>query len=499
MSLINRTMFPVNSGITQIKQLQERFATLQTQLATGQKATSLADMGTDRYFDLSVRSRMGRIVGYENNIDMTNLRLDVFDKVLARLDTIETDGRGGMVPGGYGTGEINFGTAPTLAKSRLDEVLNLLNTDVDGRHLFGGSVTDKKPVETLGPILDGVAGKAGFKQIAAERLQADLGTGNGRLTLGGATNTVTLTEDGDHPFGFKLSTLTTTSAGVTLSAPSGTPPQNLGVTFTSQPLEGETVTVGFTLPDGSEEGITLKAVTGTPGEGEFQIGVDVDATAANFSAALGTALTDMAGTKLNAASAFAAAENLFNGQGDPLLRVVGPSFSTATALATADPSTTVIWYKGEDAADPRATVGSRVDDGVTANYGVQANERGLVELVRSLATVAVQSFPSSDPTSKGRFDAVASRNIEHLAESHNNESGSIEMITVELGTTRAAAENVGDRLGAYKAQLSNMLSDIESISKEDVAMEMLSLQTRLTASYEATSLISQLSLVNYLR
>ena len=227
MSLINRTMFPVNSGITQIKQLQERFATLQTQLATGQKATSLADMGTDRYFDLSVRSRMGRIVGYENNIDMTNLRLDVFDKVLARLDTIETDGRGGMVPGGYGTGEINFGTAPTLAKSRLDEVLNLLNTDVDGRHLFGGSVTDKKPVETLGPILDGVAGKAGFKQIAAERLQADLGTGNGRLTLGGATNTVTLTEDGDHPFGFKLSTLTTTSAGVTLSAPSGTPRRTL--------------------------------------------------------------------------------------------------------------------------------------------------------------------------------------------------------------------------------------------------------------------------------
>ena len=44
-----------------------------------------------------------------------------------------------------------------------------------------------------------------------------------------------------------------------------------------------------------------------------------------------------------------------------------------------------------------------------------------------------------------------------------------------------------------------MLAEIETVPQEEVAMEMLALQTRLQASYEATSLISQLSLVNYLQ
>jgi len=39
---------------------------------------------------------------------------------------------------------------------------------------------------------------------------------------------------------------------------------------------------------------------------------------------------------------------------------------------------------------------------------------------------------------------------------------------------------------------------VETVSKEDVAMEIMALQTRLTASYQATSMVSKLSLVNYI-
>ncbi|HWA20237.1 MAG TPA: hypothetical protein VG757_14710 [Devosia sp.] len=498
MTTINRTMYPVQTGANQIAKLQARFNTLQVQLATGLKATNLAELGTDRYFDLSVRNRLGRIEGYQNNIDTVGLRLDVFDTVLQRLDAIEGDARVGMTPGGYGSGNINFGTAPALAKSRLDEVLNLLNTDVDGRYLFGGSVSDKKPVKAVDAILNGVAGKAGFKQVAAERAAADLGDGLGRLQLAVGTDTVTLTEDSDHPFGFKLSTLTSTSSAVTLTIPDGTAPQDLAVKFDAAPIAGESVTIGLTLPDGSEEGITLKAVTGTPGEGEFQIGADAEETAGNFKAALESALTDMGQTKLAAASAFAAADNFFNGQGGSVLRVVGTP-ANATALAAADPATTVIWYSGGDDANARQTVGAKIDETTSVAYGVQANESGLVQLVRSLAAVAIQSFPEADPTSKDRFDAIATRNIDRLAESHNSESGSIEMIAVELGNTKAAADAVGKRHTAYAGQLEQMLSDIETAPKEDVAMQLLALQTRLQASYEATSLIAQLSMVNYLK
>ena len=499
MSIINRTMYPVQTSMNLISKMQERFAQLQVQLGTGQKASTLAEMGSDRYFDLSIRSRISRIEGYKNNIDIVNLRLESFDQVITRLDKVESDARAAIVTGNYGSSNVNFGTAPQVAKSNLDEVINLLNTEVDGRYLFSGGKVDQRPVESLSAMLDGAAGKAGFKQVAAERLQADQGSGLGRLTLANVNNDVTLTEDGAHPFGFKLSTLTSTSSNLTLTTPAGAAPRSLNIEVTAQPLENQIVTLGFTMPDGTEEHIQLKAVTGTAGAGEFQIGADEDATAANLAAALDTALTTMADTQLAVASNYAAANNFFNGQGQPVQRVLGPTFATATSLVTADPTTTVLWYKGADAADARASVKGKVDDAATISYGAQANESGPVELIRSLAVLATQSFTNADSTSAGRFNAVADRNYSRLSEVHNHESGSIEMIGVELGNAQVRVGGIEDRQTQYKSQLQGLLDNIESVPKEDVAMEILALQTRLQASYQATSLIASLSLTNYLK
>ena len=116
MSIINRTMYPVQTSMSLISKMQERFATLQTQLATGQKASTLAEMGSDRYFDLSIRARINRIEGYKNNVDMVNVRLEVFDQVVSRLDKVESDARGALSPSNYGSSNINFGTVPALAQ-----------------------------------------------------------------------------------------------------------------------------------------------------------------------------------------------------------------------------------------------------------------------------------------------------------------------------------------------------------------------------------------------
>ena len=498
-NVVNRSMYPVQNSLNLISRMQDRFSTLQVQLATGQKASTLAEMGSDRYFDLSLRSRINRIDGYKNSIDMVNMRFEMYDQVMSRMDAVESSARSAIVPSNYGSSNINFGTAPSLARSNLDEVVNLLNTDVDGRYLFGGGKVDQRPVAATAAILDGAGGKAGFKQVAAERLAADQGNGLGRLTLTASGNDVALAEDGAHPFGFKLSTLTSTSAGLTLTPPSGAAPRSLSIDVTTQPLDGQTVTFGLTLPDGTEEAITLRAVTGTPAAGEFQIGADVNATAGNLGTSLQTALTTMAQTELVSASNFAAADNFFNGQGQPIQRVQGPSFATATALVTADPTTTIQWYTGEDAANARTTVKVKVDDTANIAYGVQANESGPVALMRSLAVLAIQSFTTSDTTSEERFDAVASRNFSRLSESHNQEGGSIEMIAVELGNAQANVDAISKRQDGYRSQLEGMLTDLESVSKEDVAMEMLAIQTRLQASYEATSLVASLSLVNYLK
>jgi flagellin-like hook-associated protein FlgL len=500
MTVVGRTMYPVQSSMDLINRMQTQFNTLQTQLATGQKASNLAELGSDRYFDLSIRSRLSRLDGYSTNITVVNSRLDMFDQLTTRLSALQQDARGLITPNSYGSQDIVLGAVPTQAASNLDEVVNILNSDINGRYLFGGSVTDAAPVTDPSTILYGASGKAGFQQVMSERAQADLGDGLGRLTIGGTAPNVSLTEDGNHPFGFKLSTISASSSAVTVTSPTGTPPQSLNVQFTGVPIAGDSVTLGLTLPDGTSDGIVLKAVTGTPDAGEFQIGPDAATTAANFSTALQASLQTHAKTTLTAASNNEAAVNFFNGHGQTVQRVQpSPDFAHATTLVAADPTTTVMWYKGGDSANPRSSIQARVDDSQTVNYGAQANESGTLTLVRSLAVLASQTFSTSDPNVEGRFDAIANRNIQNLSVSNNSTQGSIAMLSIELSNAKVQVGDIKSRHADYSSQMQGLLGGIEKSDDNEVAVQIAALQTRLQATYQTTSLISKLSLVNYLK
>lgn len=499
MTIISRTMYPVQTSINLITKMQDRFEKLQTQMSTGQKANSLAELGSDRYVDLSIRARMSRIEGYQANVEMVNVRLDLIDNVVEGLDKVESDARVALKAGSYGGGNVNFASVPSLSEARLDQVVTLMNMDADGRYLFGGSETGKRPLLEPAELIEGGGGKAGFRQVASERRAADVGDGLGRLTLTSATDTVTLSEDGTHPFGFKIGSVNASNLASATPTTTAGPPKSVAVQFTTQPTPGDNVSYALTLPDGTSETITLKATAGTPEPGEFQIGIDVDATAANLKTTLQTSLTTMGKAALVAASSYAAADNFFNANGDPVLRVQGVPFSTATVLAVADPTTTLTWYSGSSATDPRSTVQSKVDEASTVNYGVQANENGPTQLVRTLAVLAIQVFDVNDSAAPAKYDAVAKRNADRLSEQHNNEEGSIELLSIELGTVKDKVSTISDRNGAYAEQLGGMLDHLESVSDEQVAMELLALRTRLQATYQATSIITQLSLVNYIK
>jgi len=632
--IVNKSMYPIQTGFSVISQMQDKMATLQMQLGTGAKSPTLAGMGRDLPLSLSVRQRLDRIEGFSANIETVGLRLSFLDKTLSRFDKIEGEARNSAVQGQYGTGNINMATLPDLSKARFDEIVTMLNSEVAGRYLFGGATTDSAPLPNTNELLEGAGGRAGFKTVVSERKAADLGAnGYGRVNTGITGSTVTLGEDGVHPFGLKLSNISTTAANtsVTYTSPAATNPptaKNLSVTFAPAPAEqiraGESVTMGFTLPDGTETQITLRATTDTPpGAGEFTIGADADATAANFKGALETRLTQVGGSELAGASVYEASENFFNGAGEPVLRVSG---NPATSLRVATEADTVMWYRGQSPAiaaeglgrlgissnanavtlqqtapvsakhgfqltdvsgstanittsltgtdpssigvtfanvpvpgetvtmtltqpdgtnrtvsltavtgtpgpgqfriggdvnstaanfstalnasvttaakaaegNPRQSVTAQIDDSTSTAYGMQANEDGFLRMIRSLGAMSVETYPDSDPNSKGRFDAMATRQHSQLSEAHNSERGSIEILTMELGIAQGSLENTAKRHTDYKAQLDNLLSDVETISKEDVSMEILALQTRMQASYQVTAMVSKLSLANYM-
>ncbi len=498
--IVNKTMFSVMPTYSQVSRMRQTFDDLQLQLATGRVAQTLSDMGPDRNAGIDLRNQLNRTGAYQDNITMVGTRLDVLDLVISRMDTIESEARGFAASDSAGENQVNLATAQNYARSHLDEMINLLNTNIDGRYMFAGSITDVVPVAGIDEILNGEGGRDGFRTIVSERKLADAGaSGMGRLSLSRVTDTVTLSEDGVHPFGFKLSGASTTSTAVAISAPAGSPP-SMGVTFSGQPNAGEKVFVTLTLPDSTTMTIALEASTqASPGAGKFTIGATTDDTAASFETALQTALLEQGETELSAASVFAAADDFFNASGQVAQRVDGPPFDTATALVAATGADTVDWYQGSSSSDPRASVTARVSDQASVSYGVEGNEKGFLELMRSLAAVAVETFPASDPTAEKRYDALTDRQTARLAESNNNAPGSLEVIAMELGVVRNAMGNYSQLNANYEIQLESVLSKLEDAPMEEVAIQITSMQVRLEASYKTMSIVSQLTLVNFIK
>ncbi|MCD7060030.1 flagellin N-terminal helical domain-containing protein [Pelagibacterium xiamenense] len=506
-TIVNKSFYAQSSNMTTIANMQKQMENLQQQLATGKRYNTLASLGLDRVHDLNIRRRLQRIEGYQANILTTETRLSFYNNSLERLEEIEAEARALAVPNAYGSDGTVLVNAQQQAENLLREVVDLLNTDITGQYIFGGNASDTKPVSAYDMIMNGAGGKAGFLDVMAERNAADTAN-NGRLDNTLAGQTVSLTEDGDHVFGFKLSSITGGGAYATVTDiaaahdPDAPVANTVSVEFTDiSALEaGDEITIGLSYPDdrGRVEYITLKATDeNPPPSGSYLIGADEAETAANFQTALQAKLDELVPTSLESASTYAAADNFFNASGAPVMRYdAGPP---EALVADTNYDNTVRWYNGQDSTNPRKTVTTNVDESTKVNYGVQANEYGLNELVKGLAVFAASSFTPVDETNAARYEGMVDIQRGRLSEDNNANPGSIEVIMMELGLANSTMNTVKERHTQYDAQLQTMLADIESAPEEEVAAKILTLQTRLQASYQVTSMVSQLTLVNYLR
>ncbi|HWM49333.1 MAG TPA: hypothetical protein VNR11_20730 [Xanthobacteraceae bacterium] len=318
-------------------------------------------------------------------------------------------------------------------------------------------------------------------------------------TTAAPTNMVTLAEDAaGHPFGMKLLSYNSNLAGATVTT--GGPPASYGVNFGANPAAGQQISFSFTLPDGTVDSFTLTATTASPpGAGEFTIGATADVTAANFRGALNTAVAKLADTSLTAASAMQAANNFFNiDDANPPLRVAGPPFDTATALVAGTSADTLFWYKGEaGAASARSTAYARVDTSITINYGMRANEQAVRTAVASVAVFASMTFSPSDPNAIARYQEMAQRVGANLSAPQGTQR--ISDIQAEVANAQTVMKAASDRHQQASSALSGMLETVAGVSTEQAGAELLAVQTRLQASMQVTAMLSQVSLVNYLR
>ena len=300
--------------------------------------------------------------------------------------------------------------------------------------------------------------------------------------------------------------------GVGVSFTGGTPASvSLAVSSAPAPADGDTVTVSLTLRDGTTTTVTLTAkdpASTTAASNSFLLGTDPDPavrsvqTAQNLQNALSTALGKSASTTLAASSSVLASQDFFAGSKQVAFaprrvdKTNGGFVSDPSASASPK---TVIWYTGDDTStDPRNTATVQVGGSRKVGIGAQANEAPIQTVLAGIAALAAESFtdPSAGTAENARYQALSERSRSLLVSDRG--AGSIESIASDLSLAAKNMDDAKTQNRSTRAALEDTLGGIDTVDTNEVTVKLLALQTQLQASYQITSTLSKLSLVNYL-
>jgi flagellar hook-associated protein 3 FlgL len=613
-----------------VQSLNNQLTTLSKQLATGEKSSTYSGIGSGEGFAIAARSQLSSISAFTDTITNVNTIIDGANTALQSLSQI-----GGQVQSDAASTPQNLNsTGQTIAQqnalTELSSIVGILNTQVGDRFIFSGSAINTPAVAPVDTILNGNGTQAGLKQVIAERAQADGTTGLGRLVITAPTaanpNTVSVAEDAaGSPFGLKLSSVSSSLTGATVTGPSGSPAAVSITLGATNPNPGGQVTINFNLPDGTTDSVKLTASNATPPPaGSFAIGATPAATASNLNAALNTAIATLANTSLVAASAVEAGHDFFDPSGtatgsvannqaappapitgttalsgvagtnslssgfaagdsitvngtqitfvasgatgnqlnvtdsvqtllskidqitgtstpssidggaitlhtdsaaslsvtgstpnaqaalaalgfgpagttitavQPPLRVSGSPLSSATSLVNGS-ADTVAWYTGNSSPDPRASSTARIDSSITVQYGAQANEQAIRSQLEGVAVFAAVTTPPTGANSGAQVAALSERTATNLTPQPGQQT--ISNIQTDFASAQTLAKDASARQSQTQNILQNIVDQTETVSTQQVASEILALQTTLSASYQATSILAGLTLTKFL-
>jgi len=355
--------------------LNNQLTNLSTQLATGEKSTTYSGMGSGESFAIAARSQLSNISAFTTTITNVNTSINAANTALQSLSAISTTVQSDAASTPQDLNNTGQTIGQQNALTELSSMVGILNTQAGDRFLFSGSAINTPAVADANSILNGSGTQAGLKQVIAERAVADGTTGLGRLTISPVTTTApaapatpvssfSVAEDAaGSPFGLKLSSVTSSLTGATVTGPSGSP---AAVSFSfgsTNPNPGDAVTLNFNLPDGTTSSVTLTASSTTPAPANtFAIGATPAATAANLNAALNTAIGTVANTDLVAASAVAAGNDFF----DPSSSAVGNVATNQSGTTPPTPITSATALSGTAPSDS-LTTGFQNGDTITVD------------------------------------------------------------------------------------------------------------------------------------
>jgi flagellin-like hook-associated protein FlgL len=140
-------------------QLRDRITVLGEQISTGRKGKTYAAVGTDAPKAINLRSEIGRRETYQTTINQTLSKIGVSQDVLDRIGAIaqKVTANTAKLLGAAKPEEIQV--QADQAEAAMVEVATLLNEQLNGEYLFGGSDSHNLPIpnpQTIATQLGGM-------------------------------------------------------------------------------------------------------------------------------------------------------------------------------------------------------------------------------------------------------------------------------------------------------------------------------------------------------
>jgi CRISPR/Cas system CSM-associated protein Csm2 small subunit len=151
----------------------------------------------------------------------------------------------------------------------------------------------------------------------------------------------------------------------------------------------------------------------------------------------------------------------------------------------------------------RGSAVSQIDQSITVQYGARADEQALRSQLQTVAVYAAFSIdvtnlsnPAAATDANAQVAALNQRIAQNLAPVAGTQS--IQDIQADFAGASVSIKATTDRQTQTKALSETLLDSIDGINEDEVATKILALQTALQASYQTTSKMYQMSLVQFL-
>ena len=143
-----------NSNITQFNRLQSSLRELnaglaiaEEQISTGKRATRFSGLtGNDARISIELRTAISTRETYIDSINSTKLRAEVANAALLEMQTLATDLRVELIKQTQDLYKENLPIMNEFAKTQIDRLANLLNSQVAGVFVFSGPASNKPPI-----------------------------------------------------------------------------------------------------------------------------------------------------------------------------------------------------------------------------------------------------------------------------------------------------------------------------------------------------------------